>query len=123
MKWWHVLLLVAVLAFAGYAYYDLAVQGPRREVKLREDMASLTATMDEQNLDLDMQLAKAKGALASYEHIDGGRFYFTFSNPRAKWDSKERPLIEALHQCAQVDNIPNAGDWMVDGQCVVKQMR
>jgi hypothetical protein len=119
MKWFYAALATLVVVAAGWAYWDLVIDAPRREVKLQADMRSLDAFMNLQVCDLTMRIARVHGSIAEYEE-GSDRLYFRYAEPRSKVDPEDISLLAALHMCAwKVEHPDMAGEeWQVDPSCV-----
>jgi hypothetical protein len=124
MKWRITALCAAALAVFAAVYY-MRQDEAARKVKTEENIKAIDHDYAILISDPEMKIAVLHGALCDYAN-NGARLYFKFGSQKVKLNAQDKALVDALHKCAHLSDIPVPGkeqSWMADSQCVQDHLR
>jgi hypothetical protein len=124
MKWRIAALCATALAVFAVVYY-MRQDEAARKLKIEENIKAVDRDYAILISDPEMKIAVLHGALGDYAN-NGARLYFEFGSHKVKLDAQDKALVDALHKCAQLSDIPVPGKergWMADSLCVQDHLR
>lgn len=124
MKWKIATLFAVALAVFAAVYY-MRQNEAARNTKTGESIKAIDRDYAILISDPEMKIAVLHGALGDYAN-NGSRLYFKFGSQRVKLNAQDQALVDALHKCAQLSDVPVPGkgkSWMADSQCVQDHLR